>query len=78
MARTVDDEVVILDVGTGHYFGLNDVGALVWSLLDGDHDHEAIVDAITSDFDVDAATASADLTELLTELSSAGLIVDSA
>ena len=28
MARRVDDELVILDITSGRYFGLNDVGAL--------------------------------------------------
>ncbi len=76
MARTVDDEVVILDVPSGRYFGLNDVGALIWDLLDGDHDRDAIVEAITAEFDVDRPTAAADLDSLLAELTEAGLVVD--
>ena len=76
MACTVDDEVVILDVPSGRYFGLNDVGALIWDLLDGDHDRDAIVEAITAEFDVDRPTAAADLDSLLAELTEAGLVVD--
>jgi hypothetical protein len=76
MARTVDDEVVILDVPSGKYFGLNDVGALIWNLLDGDHDHDAILDAITSEYDIDRTTAADDLDGLLADLTEAGLVVD--
>lgn len=76
MARTVDDEVVILDVPSGRYFGLNDVGALIWDLLDGDHDRDAILDAITADFDIDRPTAASDLDSLLAELTGAGLVED--
>ena len=76
MARTVDDEVVILDVPSGRYFGLNDVGALIWDLLDGDHDRDAILDAITDDFDIDRPTAASDLDSLLAELTGAGLVED--
>ena len=74
MARTVDDEVVILDVPSGRYFGLNDVGALIWDLLDGDHDRDAILDAITAEFDIDRPTAASDLDSLLAELTGAGLV----
>lgn len=76
MARTVDDEVVILDVPSGRYFGLNDVGALIWDLLDGDHDRDAILDAITAEFDIDRPTAASDLDSLLAELTGAGLVED--
>jgi hypothetical protein len=76
MARTVDDEVVILDVPSGRYFGLNDVGALIWDLLDGDHDRDAILDAITDEFDIDRPTAASDLDSLLAELTGVGLVED--
>ena len=34
MARRVGDEMVILDVASGRYFGLNEVGAFVWDRLE--------------------------------------------
>jgi hypothetical protein len=33
MTRTVGDEVVILDLASGTYFGLDPVGARVWELM---------------------------------------------
>lgn len=74
MARTVDDEVVILDIPSGRYFGLNDVGALIWELLDGDHDRDDILDAITAAYDIDRTTAAGDLDTLIAELTGAGLV----
>ena len=78
MARAVDDELVILDVRSGRYFSLNDVGALVWDRLDGTATPADLVAAITAEFDVDEATAAADLEALLASLREAGLIVDDA
>ncbi len=75
MAREVDDEIIILDIPSGQYFGLNDVGALVWSLLDGTTDRDGLIDAVTSAFDVDRDTAAADIDSLLAELVDAGLVV---
>ena len=76
MARELDGEVIILDVPSGRYFGINDVGAVVWGLLDGTHDRDAIVDAVTAEFDIDRNTAAADLDALLAQLVDAGLVVD--
>jgi hypothetical protein len=76
MARSVDDELIILDVRSGRYFGLNDVGALIWGLLDGDHDRDALLAAVTTEFDVDEATAGDDLDALLAQLRDAGLVED--
>ncbi len=76
MARELDGEIIILDVPSGRYFGINDVGAVVWGLLDGTHDRDAIVDAVTAEFDVDRDTAAADLDALLDQLVDAGLVVD--
>jgi hypothetical protein len=75
MAREVDDEIIILDIPSGQYFGLNDVGALVWSLLDGATDRDGLIDAVTAAFDVDRDTAGADVDSLLAELVDAGLVV---
>jgi hypothetical protein len=74
MARRVDDDVVILDITSGQFFGINDVGALVWDLLEQDTTRNALVDAVTAEFDVDAAQAGDDIDALIAQLSNAGLV----
>ena len=74
MARELDDEVVILHVPSGEYFSLNPVGALIWSHLEQGSDTSAIVEAITTEFDVDEDTAARDLDTLLTQLAAADLV----
>lgn len=74
MARRIGDEVVILDVPSGHYFSLNDVGALVWDLLEHEVETAAIVDAVVAAFVVERSTAEADVETLLTELVDTGLV----
>jgi Coenzyme PQQ synthesis protein D (PqqD) len=34
---------VLLHMDSGEYHGLNEVGALIWSLIDGERDFEALV-----------------------------------
>lgn len=77
MARELDGEVVILDIPSGRYFALNDVGALVWECLEHDVDRSALVAVVTKAFDVDEQTASVDIDALLGQLTEAGLLVES-
>jgi len=74
MARRVGDELVILDVNSGHYFGLNDVGALIWDHLEHDTTRDDLVDAVLASFDVDRDQATSDIDDLVTELADRGLV----
>ena len=74
MARRVDDEVVILDVTSGRYFALNDVGGVIWDRLASDCSVDDLVDAVVQEFDIDRVRATSDVEELLAELTGAGLI----
>jgi hypothetical protein len=74
MARRVDDDVVILDITSGQFFGINDVGALVWDLLEHDTTRDVLVEAVTAEFDVDSKQAGDDIDALIAQLSNAGLV----
>jgi hypothetical protein len=77
--RDVDGEVVLLNVVTGQYFGLDAVGSQVWILLQSAGSRGANLQAlcgwVTEAFDVDSATAERDLTDLLGELLTQQLLV---
>ena len=75
MARTVGDDLVILDVRSGRYFELNDVGSLVWERLEHDVDVESLVDAVAAEFDAPRDVVFADVEVLLGDLIKAGLVV---
>lgn len=77
--RDVDGEVVILNVVTGQYFGLDAVGSQVWILLqsagpDGVN-LRALSALVIQQFEVDAATAERDLAALVTDLIAQQLLV---
>lgn len=55
-------------------YTLSPVAARIWSLVDGSRSVAAIADELCSEFDVDAATAAADVTTLLEDLASASLV----
>jgi len=75
MARRVGDEVVVLDLLGGEYFGLPDVGARIWELLLDGKSLPQTMEAITEEYEVTRATAELDLLRLVTELQAKGLLV---
>lgn len=55
-------------------FTLDDVSALIWSLLDGEHGFKDVVAAVVNDFDVTEEVAEADVEKFLGELNEVGLV----
>jgi len=70
----LEGEAAILNLNSGIYFGLDPVGAMVWSLLVQPRRVAEIRDALLEEYDVDAEQCSRDLLQLLGELHARGLI----
>ena len=66
--RDLEGEMVLLNLATGVYFGLDPVGTRIWALIDAGRTVEQIVSAITAEYDVDAAVCRADLERFLATL----------
>ena len=67
-------EVIILGLKSGSYFGLDGVGALIWSLIQKPISVQDIRDAILKNYDVEAERCEEDLMALLEEMAKAELI----
>lgn len=67
-------EAAILNVKNGVYYGLDPVGARIWSLIQEPRVVAEIQNAITSEYDVDPERARLDLVGLLEKLLAEGLI----
>jgi hypothetical protein len=76
MARRVDDEIVILDIESGQFFAINDVGAFIWDLLEAEVTIEELADAVAAEYGVDTETASGDVDELVKQLVDADLVTE--
>jgi hypothetical protein len=68
------DELVALDVEGGHCFGFNSVATDIWRLLARPLGFEALHEALTDLYDVDADECSAELQSCLDDLQTKGLI----
>ena len=66
--QRVDGELVLLAVDGKELIGLNEVAARVWDLIDDVRDLRSIVEAIVTEFEVDAETARLDVHAFASEL----------
>jgi hypothetical protein len=71
---SLGDEAVILGLEDGVYYGLDAVGARVWSLLAEPRRVSEIVAAVTEEFDVGRERCEQDVLALLGELAERRLI----
>ncbi len=76
LSSQLGDESVILDHRHGLYFGLEGVGSFVWEKIQEKEMTVAeIKETVLEVFDIDEATASADLDVLLAQLKEEQLIL---
>ena len=76
--RDLDGEAVILDLVSGTYFGLNEVGTRIWRLVDEGRDLSQIADVMASEYQADRETIARDVARLLDDLRARRLIVAAA
>ncbi len=68
MTRIVGDELVLLDIAKGVYFGLDGVGKHIWeSLSDGQSLQQAAA-AVAAEYEVDDDRAASDVMEFASDL----------
>jgi Coenzyme PQQ synthesis protein D (PqqD) len=68
VAREVGDEVVILDLETGTYYGLDRIGARIWSLLSAGRTLDEVRQAILAEYEVERSRLESDIDRLLVQL----------
>ena len=77
-ARTAHDEIVILDARSNQYLGLNETGAVVWSVVAGGGSAADAVEELLARFEVTREAAEADVAALLDRLLDLGLLAPAA
>lgn len=72
--RPLGVEAVLLDIQRGEYFSLNEVGAVIWRVLQETSSLEMIVERVKADFLVDADLACEQVRDFLKDLLDQGMI----
>lgn len=66
--RDLDGESVILDLASGTYYGLNEVGTRIWTFVAEGLDEEAMAAALTREYEVSLDDARLHVGRLLADL----------
>jgi Coenzyme PQQ synthesis protein D (PqqD) len=72
--QEIEGETVLLNSADGLYYALDAVGTRVWQLLAEEGEPGAVKARMLVEFEVDEATLSVDLHDLLERLRAAGLV----
>ncbi|MAU00804.1 MAG: hypothetical protein CL608_26970 [Anaerolineaceae bacterium] len=71
----VADEAILIDINTGTYFSLNEVGTEFWEMLDGEQTIEQHATVIAQKYEVDTSMVVDDLLELAEEMAKDKLVI---
>jgi hypothetical protein len=72
--RQLDDVVMVLDVESGDFFELDEVGGRIWLGLDGEHTLDEQARALADAYAIELDRARGDVLEFVTELCSRRLV----
>jgi hypothetical protein len=73
MTADFSPDIVLLNLQDGIYYGVEEVGTRVWTLLESPIAVRTILNAIATEFDVDRARCDRDVRAFLEELVDRGL-----
>ena len=74
ISSELNGEAVILNLSSGVYYGLNEVGARIWQLIQPPCSLEIIQSALIEEYDVPPDVCKQEVLKLLLELKNANLI----
>lgn len=74
LMRKARGETVLLNLDNEQYYGLRGVGTRLWDLVEAGTRFSEAIDSLLEEFDVDRATLTTDLAELLDDLQQNGLV----
>ena len=74
VSRELEGEAVMLNLESGVYFGLNEIGTRIWALIQEHGSLRKVFEAMQREYDVAPETLEKDLLRLVGELRGKGLV----
>lgn len=74
LASELGGELVLLNLASGVYFGLDETGTRMWSVMTGGGTIQEALNVLLSEYDVDPELLKRDLTSLIERLAAKGLV----
>ena len=76
MTANMNGSAVMMDISTGKYYNLGEIGGRIWELLEEPMTVAALVKKLTAEYDVSVAQCRADILPFLTKLVERGLVLE--
>ncbi len=73
-AQEVDGEMVLLDMNSENYFGLDEVGTAIWQAMQESGDLQEVFNALLAQYDVEEEVLKTDLLNFVDQLVQSGLV----
>ena len=73
-AKVIDGEAILINLTDGMYFSMDEVGTMIWELLERGHSLEQVANSVSEQYDVGPEQAASDVQRLVAELHDARLI----
>lgn len=74
LATDVDGELVMMNIETGKYYGMNTIGAAIWKMIEEPIDVTSICEELEKKFEVDSATCEKEVLNFLHQMESEDMI----
>jgi hypothetical protein len=74
ITAAVDEELVMMDMEAGKYYGLNTVGAAIWQLLESPISVLDLCTTLTQSFEVPSERCTKEVLQFLEQLHAKGLV----
>ncbi len=73
-AQEVDGEMVLLDMESENYFGLDEVGTAIWQAMQENENLQEVFEVLMEQYEVEAEVLQNDLSEFVDKLLESGLV----
>ncbi len=70
----MDNELAMMSLESNAYFGLDEIGAVIWEALEQPKTVGALCDELLARYDIDRAQCQADVIDFLTDLHEAKIV----
>ena len=76
MTADMNGSAVMMDIMTGKYYNLGQIGGRIWEILEEPMTVDALVEKLTDEYDVTAAQCRSDILPFLDTLLERGLLLE--
>lgn len=74
LSSDLDGETILLQMSSGLYYGLNEIGAVIWEMIQTPHQFQDIQEKLLETYEVAPEVCKQEVTKLVSELYEAGLV----